>query len=115
MKLKKVAPGGGGCSRGQPGDQWPGIPAEHRVQQQRRQAELVDHVRLVALAEIADVLGMRDVGLGQQQHVRGERLNEVAQQLDHLVRLRQVDAGGPRLLPEIGDRVQPDDACACSM
>ena len=79
------------------------------MQQQRRQAELVDHVRLVAVAEIADVLGMGHVGLGEQHQARLQHLQHIAQQLDHLVRLRQVDAAGADLFPQIGNGVEADD------
>ena len=50
------------------------LAGDEGVQHERRKRELVDHVRLVgAVAEVGDVVGVRHVGLGQQQRARGER------------------------------------------
>ena len=68
--------GGDEIEVGGPGWRWrkrPGLGREGRriaegvaVQEQRRQAELIDHVRFVAVAEVADVLPMGHIGFGDQ-------------------------------------------------
>ncbi len=76
------------------------------MQQQRRQAELVHQMRLVTVAKIADVLVMGQVGLGQQNRARGDVIHHQSHQLDNLMSLGQVNAGGADLLPQIGNGIQ---------
>jgi len=108
-EIEKRPAGRGGCERGQPADQRLGVLVQPGVQQQRRQAELIHHVRFVAVAEIADVLGMRDVRFGQQQHARGHPRQHFAEELYHGVRLRQVNARCANLLAHISHGVQAND------
>ena len=86
-----------------------GGAGDERVQHQRRQRELVDEVGLVvAVAEVGDVLGVRNVGLGEQPRPGRDLVDEGPPQLDDGVGLRQVQARRAGLLPEEPDRVQPD-------
>ncbi len=79
------------------------------MQDERRQGEVVHHLRFVsAVAEVRNIVGVRDVGLGDQHHTRRNFVQHGAQKLNDPVRLRQVNAGRADFLPQIGYRIQPD-------
>ena len=79
------------------------------VKDQRCQGKLVDHLRFVApVAEVADVVALRHVRLGDDLDLRRHLVEHVAEELDQLVGLGEVDAGGARLLPEVGHGVHPE-------
>src|SRR5690349_17192743 len=81
-----------------------------RVQDQRRQGKVVDHTRfIVAVPKIRYVVLVRDVGLGDQEHIRCDDIQHSAEQTDDPVGLRQVNTGGPDFLPEIGNGIQSDE------
>ena len=108
-KLNQVAVGADRADPAAPTSLRRGVAGDERVQHQRRQRELVDHVGLVgAVAEVGDVLGVRHVGLGEQLGAGRECVDERPPQLDDGVGLRQVDARGAGLLPQEADGVQPD-------
>ncbi len=52
---------------------------------------------------------MRNVRLGEKDHVRGHREENIPHQFHHFVSLRQVYTPGPGLLPEEGHRVETHD------
>ena len=64
-----MVPEGAGAKAANARDERPGVAEQERVEHQRRQAELVHHVGLVARSEIAHVLGVRHVGFRQQPHL----------------------------------------------
>ena len=66
-----------------------GVAGGKGVQHQRCQGELVDHLGLVgAVAEVADVVGVGHVGLADQQHLGGHRVEYGSPELHDLVGLR---------------------------
>jgi hypothetical protein len=86
-----------------------GVAGHEGVERQRRQREVVDHLRfVVAVAKIADVLCVWDVGFSYQDHVGCDVVQRGAQQLDDAMGLRQVDAACARLLPHEADGVEAD-------
>ena len=90
----------------------PAVSGDQRMQQQGRQRELVDHVSLVSVPEIADILRMRDIRFRQEGDVNADEFDKIPHQLHHLVCFIEMDAGGSGPFPEIGNGVQPDDARA---
>ena len=80
------------------------------LQHQGWQRELVDQIRLVPFAEVTQVLVLRNVGFGNETAVRRMRLENSVEQADNAMRLGQVNATRPRFLPQVGDRVQPQQA-----
>ena len=109
-KLKKVVLPEGGGQASSPFGKVRGVAGVKGVQNQGRERELVDHLGLVrAVAKVGDVLVVGDVGLGDENHVRRDRVQDGAEELDHPMRLLQVDAGGADLFPQVGDSVQADD------
>ena len=70
MGSRKIKKGRFGRRRRQivgPAAQGGGVPGDKCIEQQRRQGEIINHPGLVpAVAEIADVFMVRDVGLGDQ-------------------------------------------------
>ena len=113
VRVEEVEEGGGCGWRFEihrPRREHPRISILEGVQHQRRQREVVDHLRLVrAIAEVGDVVGVGNVGFGDHRDVRRHRVEHVPEELDHLVGLRKVGAGGTDLLPQIGDGVQPHE------
>ncbi|MPL99986.1 hypothetical protein SDC9_46209 [bioreactor metagenome] len=95
--------------RPQPAPQVPHRARQHRMQHQGRQRELIDHMRLVTPAEIAQVLGLGHVRLGQQDHRLGRVIRKQPHQLHDRMGLRHVDRGRARRLPQEGHRIEPDD------
>ena len=70
------------------------------MQRQRRQRELIHHVRLIALTEITDVFVMRNVGFGNQPRAGDHFIQNRAPHFDDVVRLWQVNTGGSGFLPD---------------
>ena len=87
-----------------------GVFEQVGVEQQRRQGKLIDQMRLVALPEIADVLGVRHVGFGQQAYRDATLLEQDAQHLHHHVRFRQAAAIAADAFPQKGDGIEADIA-----
>ena len=106
---ESAAPGRRGKLRG-PAGQVARVALVQGMQQQGREAELVNQVRFVGVAKIRNVLLVRHIGFGQQQHIRRDDGKQVAENLHGFVGLGQMDAVGADLLPEVGDGIQADDA-----
>ncbi len=64
---------------------------------------------LVPIAEIGQVLDIRDIGLSQQNKRLDSEIAQDPHQLNDCVRLGQVNAGRTDLLPKEGHRIQPND------
>src|SRR5690625_528632 len=82
------------------------------MEQQWRQAELIDHVRLITVAEVADILIVRHIGFGNQGDIRSVNIHQCPEELHDLVRLRQMDTAAPDLFPDVGHSIHPDDSDA---
>ena len=78
------------------------------VEEKWRQGELVDNMCFIAVAEVGDILILRHVCLRDEKNVRRQQLNDVAEQLDDLVRLWQVNAWRAEILPQVGDGVESE-------
>ncbi len=77
------------------------------MQHQRRQGEVVNQLGLVIpIAKVGQVIGVRDIRLGDQQNMRSDFVQDEAQQLDDAMRLRAMDAGSADLL-STGRRSHP--------
>src|SRR5688500_13386804 len=86
------------------------IPCMKSVQDQRRQREVIDHLRLIpAIAEIGDILIVRDICLCNEDHMRCYFVEHRAKEADDAVCPGQVNTGGADFLPEIGDSIQTDE------
>ncbi len=107
---KTAALGGWGQLIG-PLAQMTGRPGMYGVENEWRQAELVNEMRLVTVAEIAYVFLMGEVGLREQHNPRGNVVHYIAQQFDYLVGLGQIDTGSVDLFPEVGNGVKADNRC----
>ena len=81
---------------------------DQRVEQQRRQREVINQVRLVAVAEIRDVLMVGHVGLGNDHRFVAGVLDEQAHETDDFMSLRQVHAARALLLPQEADRIEAE-------
>ena len=65
----------------------------HRMQHQRGQRELINHLRFIfAVTEVSNVIFMRNVRLGDNHRSRGDSLGNGAEKLDELMGLLKVDA-----------------------
>ena len=88
MRGQEVEPGGFGGRQRQrrsPLAQRADILAVHRMQHQRRQRELINHLRFIfAVTEVRDVIFMRNVRLGDNHRAGGNRLGNGAEMLDEL-------------------------------
>ena len=82
------------------------------MERQRRQGELIHHVSFIAVAEVADIFLMRDVGFRNQQAVRPGRIQNGAPEFNDQMRLRQVNTGAVSLFPQKTDRIESDCARA---
>ena len=90
-----------------PAAQGPGVGAAKGVEHQGRKGKLIHHLGLVGpIAEVGDVVPVRDVGLRHDQDPGRHSVEDGTKQADDPVRLGQMDAGGADLLPEIGHRVE---------
>lgn len=76
------------------------------VESDRRQGEVISQLGFLA-AEVAHVVDVRHVRLGQEQYVRRDRVEHRSPQPDHLVGLGKVDRGRAGVLPEEAHGVQP--------
>ncbi len=75
----------------------------------RRQAEIINQMRLVLITEIGQVFKQRQIGFGNEQNIGMYRRGRQSQCLDDLVRLIQIDRTGPGHLPDKADGIQPHD------
>ena len=82
-----------------PAGQVRGIAMDKPVKRKGWLAELVDHMGLVALAEVGDVFLMRDIGFGQNHDIGRHHIEQIAHELHHFVCLREMDTTGAGLLP----------------
>ena len=109
-KIEEGGAAGGRIQAAGPFRKTGGIAGMEGVQDQRGERELVDHLGLVrAIAKVGDVLLVGDVGLGDEDHMRGDRVQYGPEELDHAVCLLKVDTGSADLFPQIRDGVQADD------
>ena len=69
-------------------------------------------MRFIAVAEIADIFIVRNVGFGDQAAAGIGAIEDQAPQFDNLVHFRQVDAGRARRLPDKPDGIKADRAPA---
>src|SRR5690606_23817084 len=79
---------------------------EERVQYEWRQRKLIHHVRLVAVAEVGDVVRVGHVCLRQQPGAGGDSVDDRSPELHNGVSLRQMNARGPASFPEVSDGVE---------
>src|SRR5476649_2497180 len=63
---------------------------------------------LIALAKIADVLMMWHVGFGDESGSGDHLVQNSAPYLNNVMGLRQVDAAGTHLFPDVADGVETD-------
>ena len=110
VKLKTVVPGGGRLEIGEPAVEYGCVAGLQCFGEQGCEAELIDHLGFIAVAVVADVLFVGDVGFGQEDRAGCHLVDNGAHEFDDFVRLGQVDAGGSQLFPEIGDGIESDDA-----
>ena len=97
---------------GPPGE-IPRIFPVESVQYQRGQCEVIDHMLLmISLVNIRDVILVRDMCFCNLRNTRSDAVNHIAEKLDNLVGLRQVDAFSAGFGPYIGDGIQPQDVRA---
>ncbi len=85
---------------------------QHRVQDQRRQGEVIDRVGLVPIAEIRQVFGLWHIGFGQQDQRFGGEIGKQAHQAHNGMGAGQVDAVGADLFPDECHSIEPQNAHA---
>ena len=108
VKLRYVHSSGSAGSPSGPSSEHLAILAEQAEKQQRRQGKLVDHMGLIPSSEVTDILLMRYVRLRQENGIRIDNGQDVAQQLhDFNARLMKMQARGARLFPKKCHGIQP--------
>ena len=101
----------GRFQRGRPAVQRRGVTRAQSVKNERRQREIVNHVRFVPpVSEIRDVVGVRHIRLGHDHRSRRRTLGQRPPRPHQRVGLRQVDAGRSRLLPDEPDRIESNES-----
>ncbi len=110
QEIQERAALGRGRKGREPAPERRGIPRSKGVEGEGRQGKLVDHVGLIPLPKVGDVLLMRNVGFRHEEHrvlrgVKGQFADQ-AQGLHQGVGFRKVNAGRPQTLVEIGHRIK---------
>ena len=89
------------------------IPGVEGVKRERREGEVIDELCFVeSVAEVGKIVHVRHVRFGDELHMRRGFVQRGAQELNHRVCLRQVDAVRAGFLPEISDRIEADEGRA---
>ncbi len=85
---------------------------QQRMNDHRRQREVINQVRFVLIAKVGQVFEQRQVGFGNEQHIRMHRITRQTHRLDQFVGLIKVDRGRADFLPDKADGIQPHHAHA---
>jgi len=83
------------------------------MEHQGRQRKIIDHLGFIgSVAEVGDIVLVRDVGFGEQDDLRGDDIQQFAHKLHDGMGFRQMGATGAQGFPEIGYGIEADDAGA---